>query len=173
MSGETSTGKSITKVELTITNLWDWAVESDKLFIDLLNNPKYSGVRSLTDSVAGLHDYFPTASGSGKTWTQMTQLTDWSDPQGGHSTNFVLVYDFSPAEIAALTGYLTDSRTWFGSTRSVDFGIGFDPDCHYYDCRIKLDISTCRVPVPEAGATFVLLALGILALPGFKRLLRA
>ncbi len=176
LASDLANGMIITKAEFKISDIWDWQRETDKLFIDLLNNPKYSGVKSITDNSADnvISDYFTTASAATRTWSSMTPLTSWSDPHGGHSTGFSLVYDLDPTQITILTGYLTDAKTRYGRTTSVDFGFGLDPDCHYYDCGVTFTIDTgCRPPVPETGATLVLLALGLLALPGFKRLLRA
>jgi hypothetical protein len=49
------------------------------------------------------------------------------------------------------------------------FGLGFDPDCHYYNSGITLTVQT--VPEPDA-ATFVLVALMPLCLWRRRRLLR-
>ena len=154
-------GMHITSAQIVITSLYDWTVESgDILYIDLLDNPK-AGIQTFADwSATG--DYF-----SGK--LSSIALTNWTDPLGGAGHAVTLTFDFTTAECSSLAAYLLDPR----SLGSTDFGIGFDPDCHYYDRCIKLKIETGRCPVPEGGATLALLGIALIALPALKRLLRA
>jgi hypothetical protein len=147
------TGEVITGAKLTIKNIWDWQVESDKLFIHLLDDPR-SGVTSIYDNTADnvISDYF---SGQG------VLLTSWSDPYGGHARNFDLVYNFTSANLTTLRNYLTDPNPY----GTGDFGFGLDPDCHYYNSGVTFEIITKRVP--DNGSTLLLMSLGLLGLATF------
>jgi hypothetical protein len=168
-------GQVITGATLKINNLWDWQVENDQLFIHLLNNPK-TGVRSTVDNTNDnvISDYF---SGQG------ILLTTFSDPAGGNNgqnaTNFV--YNFDVGQLAVLNNYVTDSKTWLGWANggwSADFGLGFDPDCHYFNTGVSLTITTgpAETPgvpsVPDAGSTAALFLVGLTGLMAAKRRMR-
>jgi len=51
-----------------------------------------------------------------------------------------LTYDFDNTEMAALASYAADGV----------FGLGFDPDCHYWNEGITLTIETSVIPAPGA-----------------------
>ena len=48
-----------------------------------------------------------------------------------------------------------------------DVGLGFGPDCHFYDSGVTLSITTGSVP--DNGSTLLVLGCGLLALAGFRR----
>lgn len=161
-------GEVITSAKIKINNLWDWQVEDDRLWIHLLDDPK-SGVKSYADNTndTELSDYF---GGQG------ILLTTFTDPAGGNnghnSTNFV--YSFNASQIATLTSYITDTRSflWSSWEWSADFGLAFDPDCHYYNTGVSFEITTGPAPaptVPDSGSTLGLLGLGVLGLAIFQR----
>ncbi len=151
------TDTKITGVTLSIKNIWDWRVENDKLFIHLLDNPA-TGIKSILDNTNDnvISDYFDG---------QGTLLTSWSDPYGGFNRGFTLNYNFTAAQISTLTGYLTDGQ----SGGSADFGIAFDPDCHYFNDGITLSIKTEHVP--DGGLTVLMLGVGLIALSSLRRFL--
>ena len=152
-----SGGQQITSVKLTIWNVWDWTVESnDILNIHLLNNPT-AGITSTYDNQSG-GDYFANQGGF---------LTSWTDPKGGDTSDktFDFVYNFNTANIALLTSYLLDAT----ASGKAAFGFGFDPDCHYFNDGIQIDIVTCPKNVPENGLTLSLLGLGLISLAAVRR----
>ena len=62
------------------------------------------------------------------------------------ATSQDLSYSFNEDEIAALNTYAADGR----------FGLGFDPDCHFYNSGVTLKVETVPEPV-----TLVLMAAGL------------
>lgn len=138
------TGHTITGATLTIKDIWDWTPENDILYVQMLDNPSL-GVKQNYDNQGG-GNYF---GGQG------TAVGTWSDPVGGHSTNFDLKFDLKQLGLLTkLNQYAADGR----------IGFGFDPDCHYYNKGVNLCITTEAVPEPAT--------MGILAASGIAALLR-
>ncbi len=132
-------GEQIVEAFLMFNNIYDWTVEEgDHLYIHLLDNPQ-SGVWVHHDGQGG-GDQF---SGQG------VLVDDWSDPAGGSSSASPLVYQFStvPGSQSGTT-LLDDLRAYAMTTEAgkANFGFGIDPDCHYYNCGIKLVIETAAYP---------------------------
>jgi hypothetical protein len=142
--------EKITAATLTFTNIWDWTTESsDHLFVHLLDNIK-SGSRSYVDNQGGGDNF----AGQG------SLVGDWSDPLGGESRNFDLVFDFG--SLGLLDTLNSFAQTAPGKNK-VNFGFGIDPDCHYYNNGVTFAITTetetsiGHIPEPT---TISLLALG-------------
>jgi hypothetical protein len=158
MSWEVPQGQMITGAQLKISNIYDWRVENnDALFIHLLNNPA-NGVTFFADNTNDnvVSDFF---SGQG------VLLDVWSDPFGGSARNFDYVFNFTPDQLVTLANYLNDGG---------NFGLGFDPDCHYYNSGASFVITTSGIPdtqtnVPDASATVMLFGLGLGGLAYFRR----
>ncbi len=64
-----------------------------------------------------------------------------------------LIYDFTTEELAALNQYVRNGN---------DLALGFDPDCHYDNSGVSLNLF--HQPVPEPSALALVLAGGALAL---------
>jgi hypothetical protein len=90
----------------------------------------------------------------------------WTDPNEGPSGKTTLVIDFSSDNIGLLDSLLAnDSAT-------TDLGLGFGPDCHFYDTGMSLTIDTKLPgnsdghPVPDGAMTFELVGLGLAGIFG-------
>lgn len=153
-------GEQITGARLTITDIWDWRVETDRLYISLLDDPTQSGsVREFADVDDGFSDYF----------TGGIDLVTWSDPNGGVNTGYDFIYNFSAANLITLRNFITDTN----GAGTYDFSLGFDPDCHYYNSGITFEITTTTTKVPDNGSTLTLFGLGLLGLCGIAPRLRS
>jgi len=124
---------------LTFTDIYDWRIEpGDSLFTHLLDNPAVGTEAGYEGYTTG--DYFEG---------QGTLVDVWSDPNGGASNGTNLSYRFSDLGlVGTLSDYAEDGV----------FGFGFDPDCHYYNSGVTLEVITA---VPEP-ATMLLLGLGLI-----------
>ncbi|MCP4567134.1 MAG: PEP-CTERM sorting domain-containing protein, partial [FCB group bacterium] len=121
--------------------------DHDTLFISIFDKPSKIGLTTYSDyQAAGNH--FDSLG---------TDAAMWSDPIGG-GPGIDLTLDFSDAAVAALDSYAANG----------DFGLGFDPDCHYYNRGVTLTIETDRNPVPEP-ASMILFGLGLAGMGYFRR----
>lgn len=68
----------------------------------------------------------------------------WHDPQGGKPRGFDLIYNFDEATINKLVEFALNGS----------FGLGIDPDCHYYNDGVSLEIVTAPVPEPSTLLLF-------------------
>jgi len=156
-------GEVITAAHLTYKNIYDWTRESnDRLYTHLLDSvpdpngrysPNYQSVGTGKRAYERITVIGADDQGGGDNFAGMpgqVLLGTWTDPSGGSPRNFNLVYEID--NLAMLSD---------GS-----FGIGIDPDCHYFNSGIYLTIETgiasVAVPAPAAGGLAVI-GLAILA----------
>jgi len=144
----------VTAATLRIEALYNWRHETNHLYIHLLDDAA-PGVRLGHDNQGG-GDYFANAYPG-----QQTHLTTFVDPHGGWNHRRDFVYNFDADEIAALNDYLANDN----------FGLGFDPDCHYYNCGVTLELTAepgggGGPPVPEPLTMLGVLA-GVSSLGGY------
>ncbi len=66
-------------------------------------------------------------------------LTTYTDDGSWPNPPEDFVYPFAPSEVSLLQSYITNDGT---------FGIGFDPDCHYWNEYVELTIDV--IPAPGA-----------------------
>ncbi|MCP4377447.1 MAG: PEP-CTERM sorting domain-containing protein [bacterium] len=126
---------------LSFDSIRNWDNNPNVLYIHLLDNAPL-GVRRGYDGQGGGDNF----AGQGLLLTVYQNLP--TTPQD-------LSYSFSSDEITALNDYAADGR----------FALGFDPDCHFWNCGVQLDIQTETAVVPEpATMTLLLVGGGLVAL---------
>ena len=135
-------GQTIVGASLFIDNINNWRVEPNILYVNLLDNPPV-GVTVGTDNQGGGNAF----SGQG---IPLTTYTDYNSYPGSAED---WIYTFTTAQVETLKSYVTNGV----------FGLGIDPDCHYYNDGITLTIETVPEPVTA------LLALPALGLLGRRR----
>lgn len=145
LNNQWNPGETITGAYLKFYDIYDWTVETDTLFVTLLDDPPL-GVHSVYDGQGSIANYFD---GMGE------PLGVWSDPNGGSSGKTNIQFNFCPAQFAAFVDYAADGR----------FGFGIDPHCHYYAGKTELVVTTSAVPEPT---TMVLIGLGLTGLGIFR-----
>jgi hypothetical protein len=134
--------ESVIAAELTFDNIRNWDNNPNDLYVWLLDDAAL-GVTVIHDAQGG-GDYFATKDAS--THTMLEHYKDLT------TTPQDITYVFTPDEVAALNSYLADDR----------IGIGFDPDCHYWNCGIGLELTV----IPEPAS------LAMLGLGGFVMMIR-
>ena len=153
-TGVIGANETIESAQLTFLNIGDWTTESDSLYINLENSKPYNG--SLVYGTNTMYQYNDYTSGFSNYFGDADNIYVWHDPNGGVYT-YDLTIDFNQAQLATLLSYMDDDR----------FGIGIDPDCHYYTEDIKFVINT-TTSVPEPG-TLLLLGSGLAGIGFFSR----
>ncbi len=128
-----------TAARLRLDDIRNWDDGPNTLYVHLLDSAP-EGVRAHWDNQGG-GDAF---AGQGVALVTYVDLP---------STRQDLIYEFTPEELGALNQYVRSGN---------DLALGFDPDCHYDNSGVSLDLF-CR-PVPEPGALVLVLAGGALAL---------
>lgn len=151
-------GNSFIEGVLKIEQIWDWTKESnDILQIHLLDEKKSGGTRIGLNPTSSVWRWNDSVYGPSDAWAGNPLIGTWTDPYGGTSAHAVtLTYTFSTLNLLeTFNQYAADGK----------FGIGFDPDCHYYNNKITFTTTTAA---PEP-ASLVLLGGGLLALAARRK----
>jgi hypothetical protein len=125
-----------------------------------------SGKLKVYDDADGGPDYFanwdspiPTAA---KQAVKIGTYTDWKG--GDHGDVVTLNYDFRAL------GLIDEFEAYVNTGNS--FGIGIDPDCHYWNTGVRLVVYTAHTSVPDSGNSLGLLGIGLGLLAMVRRYLR-
>ncbi|MFM9873676.1 MAG: PEP-CTERM sorting domain-containing protein [Fimbriimonadaceae bacterium] len=129
------TNEVITGATLEIKNIWDWTVEPDILYVNLLNT------KSTDANAIGVSNFYDNQASGDYFAGQGVRVGTFSDPVGGQARNFDLKFDF------ATQGVLDDLQSFAADGY---FALTFDPDCHYFNDGVKLKITTQAVPEPAS-----------------------
>jgi len=131
--------EAITEATLTFSNIRNWSVEDNIMFIHLLDDAAL-GLDVGPDSQAGFVDHFD---GEG------ILIDAWGDADGP-DTSDELTYTFS--SLPDGRNILNELNSFAANNGVIGFGI--DPDCHYWNDGVTFTIETSGPPVttPAPGA---------------------
>jgi hypothetical protein len=185
-----SAGNTVTSAKMTFTNMYNWDNSPNDLFLHLLDTAKNAGVASFVDETSSVvnnlvDDFAVNRYWSDPNWlvangTADTKLTQRSfSPLGANPTTgdpgpdtnvagwtwtpsgtlngsqlYTYTYTFTAAQDAALLAYINNGG---------NIAIGFDPDCHFFNDGITLDIQTGKIPAVPEPASLLLLGTGLIA----------
>ncbi len=174
-------GQVITEAVLTITDINNWSATENgnnwlrMYLLDTAENPFHYGSEEASGPSGRLQAYWDnggvTDNLAGLSWTAKSWIGTYTDYSGGdHGDVVTLTYNFSTLNLLdELTAYISNGS---------NFGLGFDPDCHYYNTGVTFAITTSDAPptppsLPDGGATAGLLVMGLGILHSVKRRVRA
>ena len=184
--------EEIVEAEITFENIYNWQDEIHDLWINLLNDVDdgqggstgifghFHGDKDMasdkySSSPVQHNEFSDTKYQEGTSFDGSYELvhfssdnwvSDYADFPESYGERANITYTFTSAELETLTDYVQEGN---------NFGVGLDPDCHYYLSGVVLKVTTGTDggggggdPVPEP-ATMVLLGIGCAVFAGIRR----
>jgi hypothetical protein len=132
-----------TSASLTISGIYNWRDEPNRLFIHLLDSVPKSGTAARSDPSDSISDYFlhPAANFAPAYGASNVLLTAPSFA-GGYQNRIDYTYVFTPRQLAVLESYIRNNG---------NFAFGFDPDCHFYNDGVSFQMTTAHAPEPGSS----------------------
>jgi hypothetical protein len=155
---------SITAASITFKNIQNWDTNSYTLWVHLLQHD----VSSSSKVLGGVRSYYDGVNGDGNTNDEFASngvlLKKYTSgiPYSNQSPATV-TYDFIASDLASLNTYAAVATAGI-------IGLGFDPDCHFWNDGVSFSITTTPTradAVPEP-ATMLLFGTGLAGLAGFR-----
>ncbi len=151
----------ITGVTIKIEDIYDWQVEPNILHINMLDQKTpytKSDLVVVASDNQDVPDYFSKVRSTvaGRTGYSAASLVNtWKDADGPKTKND-LAFNVDVDKFSAYSG----DNNWIG--------FGFDPDCHFFNSGVRLEITTEKHSVPEPSI-ITLLGLGLVGLLSVRR----
>jgi hypothetical protein len=151
VSGTVPIGEQIDSAEISFSEIYNsssW--EKNILFVQLLGPDQISGINFSKDGVYIGSDTQSLLCENDIKQYGGIELCTYTDADGP-LTKDNLVYTFNQEQLSLLNSYIQPDGT-------LEFALGFDPDCHYYfRCfrGFNWGCHPCREPIPAPGAVLL------------------
>jgi len=136
-------GENVDALNIVFRGIYNWIPEDNWLSIYLFDNTPVQGLSMIGDG-------------------SITSNPDW---EGSYNATCLGTWSYL-AEAKDVVFSTTDENLLSYMQNGNRFGIGIDPDCHFYGTSIDIEVATSPVPEPT---TLLLLGSGLLGLAGFRR----
>jgi len=146
---EVPSGEVITGATLSFNDIYNYDNTDHILYAALLDNPAV-GVSQGSDTI------YPDTQFSNEFGSEPVQLFTWENSLYLNDGPQDVSFTFSSDMLTALGIYAADGV----------FGVGLDPDCHFFNNGVSLTVQTAPVPIPGA---VVLLGTGLVSFFGLRR----
>jgi len=142
--------EEVTEVTLTFKNIQDYVVEpNDILYMRLFDDAPLGVTQYWDNQETG--DYFEG---------QGVFVDSWTDPLG---------YPNPPTDLSISFSSLGLIDEFNAAAADGLWGLSFDPDCHYYNSGIEIQVETADAIPEPASLSLMLLGMGMISFRFLKR----
>jgi len=144
------TTEEIVDVKLIFHNIRDWTVESNDILY----------VRLLDQVAEGVHKYEDWQGGGDYFASQGVLIDTWTDPYGTPYPAVTLEWSFADLGLVDDFALAASDGNW---------GLSFDPDCHYFNSGIEIQVETADAIPEPASLSLMLMGMGMIGSRFLKR----